>query len=313
MAGAPATAAAADRRLESRTALYEVFESETEVPLRCRLLGDPGLLEGCRFGPEHSAAVQFPARSFGIGLGAFGNDFEECQSRYGEFLALAGAAAYLPTDGSNVPDYLLAEGDFIPELQVLYGAVCEGEFPYLVRFEARAEAAATPLCEVVDTCLEISGRREAAIAVVAESAGLLGAALRRSPARGSDDGAPFAHPGIRQWLSFSAERTHSRALVMIAGVATRSLDSPLAKIVRPLGGGSNAHGHFHAAAFSYRPLKKGRLELPATVQSVFQAETLHAVLHLLADEREAAGAGQSELLRGACWVGPLSDITAEKN
>jgi hypothetical protein len=29
------------------------------------------------------------------------------------------------------------------------------------------------------------------------------------------------------------------------------------------------------------------------------------VMHLLADEREFEGVGQTDLMRGACWLGPL--------
>ncbi len=67
-------------------------------------------------------------------------------------------------------------------------------------------------------------------------------------------------------------------------------------------------GHFHGAAFSYRPLKKGMLDLTTTVQALFEAETLQGVLHLLTDERAAAGSHQSEFVRGACWMGAAAEI-----
>jgi hypothetical protein len=34
-------------------------------------------------------------------------------------------------------------------------------------------------------------------------------------------------------------------------------------------------------------------------------ESAQTVMHLLADEREFDGVGQTDLMRGACWVGPL--------
>ena len=67
-------------------------------------------------------------------------------------------------------------------------------------------------------------------------------------------------------------------------------------------------GHFHAAAFSYRPLKKGDIDLKATVTTLFETESLQGVLHLLADDRQAAGPHQSEFVRGACWIAAVSDI-----
>lgn len=45
-----------------------------------------------------------------LGLGAFGDDFEHCSDRFGEFLAISGTGAFQPTDGTNFPDYLIARG-----------------------------------------------------------------------------------------------------------------------------------------------------------------------------------------------------------
>ena len=67
-------------------------------------------------------------------------------------------------------------------------------------------------------------------------------------------------------------------------------------------------GHFHAAAFSYRPLQKGSIDLKNTVTTLFETETLQGVLHLLTDARLAAGPQQSEFVRGACWIGAAADI-----
>ena len=49
--------------------------------------------------------------------------------------------------------------------------------------------------------------------------------------------------------------------------------------------------------------------MKSTVRELFEAGGLQGVLHLLADEREIAGAGESEFLRGACWVGPVSGVS----
>ena len=48
------------------------------------------------------------------------------------------------------------------------------------------------------------------------------------------------------------------------------------------------------------------------IRSLFEAGGLLGVLHLLADDREIAGGGESELLRGACWVSPIHSICREE-
>src|SRR5262249_4709477 len=142
--------------------------------------------------------------------------------RFGEFLSVAGAAAYLPTDGTGVPDYMLAAETFIPELQVLYCAKAEGHFAQLVRFEASKEIGAVKLGDLISAGFEIARSEIIGVVIVAETAGLLGVSLRRSPAVEKDSGngtAPFAFPAVREWLSYSAERTHQRSLALVTGIA----------------------------------------------------------------------------------------------
>jgi anti-anti-sigma factor len=290
-------------------ASFEVIECALNQSLICERIGDPGLLKGCRFSPDDCRTVTYPPATFGLGLGAFGEGFEDAQTRFGEFLAVGGSAAYLPTDGTNVPDFMVSSGELVPEMNVLYGLRCEGGFTGLIRFDTADAEGPISLSGLVRTALEISGAPLIGMVMVAESAGLVGAALRRSPASavGVHD-APFKYPEVRSWLSFSTERLYSRSLALVSGIGASSECAPLTPMLRPLGAKALPIGHFHAAAFSYRPLKKGNIDLNATVTTLFETETLQGVLHLLNDTREAAGPQQSEFVRGACWISTASEI-----
>jgi anti-anti-sigma factor len=297
------------RRFSSSIGSFEVMECAPGKPLICERIGDPTLLRGCRFGPADCRMVAYPASAFGFGLGAFGNGFVDAQTRFGEFLAVGGSAAYLPTDGTNVPDFMVSSGKLVPEMNVLYGLRCEGGFSHLMRFETSSAEGPISLAELVRTALEISAAPVIGMVMVAESAGLVGAALRRSPAEATGVAdAPFKYPEVRSWLSFSTERLYARSLALISGVAASSECTPLAPLIRPLGTEAFPLGHFHAAAFSYRPVQKGSIDLKATVTTLFETETLQGVLHLLTDGRLAAGPQQSEFVRGACWIGAAADI-----
>jgi anti-anti-sigma factor len=297
------------RCLSSLAGSFEVMECPPGKALIYERIGDPGLLKGCRFGPTDCQTIAFPAATFGFGLGAFGNGFEDAQTRFGEFLAVGGSAAYLPTDGTNVPDFMVSSGKLVPEMNILYGLRCEGGFTHLMRFETASAEGPISLAELVRIALEISGAPVAGMVMVVESAGLVGAALRRSPAAATGVAdAPFKYPEVRSWLSFSTERLYSRSLALISGVAASAECAPLAPLLRPLGTEAWPMGHFHAAAFSYRPLQKGSIDLKTTVTTLFETETLQGVLHLLTDDREAAGPQQSEFVRGACWISSASGI-----
>ena len=314
---APASTPAAVETTEGRPferyeTSFRLFDLEPGATLACSTIGSDDPLRKANFTDEHCTTLQCPDTVFALGVGAFGDSFADCRERFGEFLSVAGAAVYLPSDGTNVPDYLIASGSMAPEPKVLYGLLCQGAFARLARFDAKDADQDIALSDLAESCLEISGAPAAGVVMVAEASGLVGAALRRSPARTDHDRDLFAYPGVRSWLTFTAERAFARSLALVAGVVAREEEGRNRPQLRPLGGSNTLYGHFHAAAFSFRPFQRGRLDLKQTVTALFETEELSGVLHLLNDDRGAAGAGESEFIRGACWIGPIRWNQEEK-
>jgi anti-anti-sigma factor len=307
------TAPALAQRVERDTVALDVFPLPGDRLMTCRSIGDPSRLDGCRFVADdlRTQTADFPQASLAVGLGALGKDFEDCRQRFGEFLWIAGAAVYLPTDGTNVPDYLISGGTGLPDLKVLYGLSCEGPWRYLARFQAARKDTPVTLSALVDACLDIAGTDMAAIAMVAESSGLVGAALKQSPVAAVSATAPFGYPEVQQWLSFTPERAYPKTLVLAAGVSARREARAVASVLRPFGAPAFPVGHMHAAAFSYRPMRKGHIDLQETVRGLFETESPQTVLHLLHDDRERVGAGQSEFIQGGCWIGPIDAVDGE--
>lgn len=308
----------------------ELYELDAKTPLRCRLFGDAGRLADHSFHAESNRRVSYVPETFGLGVGAFGDGFAACRERFGEFLAAGGAAVQLPPQSGSAPDYQLAREEFVPVVEVLYGLQCFGDFSCLARFEPSRDTPSIGLAALAEQCLALSNSSLAAMVIVAESAGLVGAALRRSPA--SNAAAPlagdspvangtqiasdlFSHPGVREWLSFSPERLYPRSLALVVGVAGRSpLSSEfagLAPMLRPLNDTGDLVGHFHAVPFPYAPLKKRRLNLQQTVEMLFEAKVPQGVLHLLADYRKISGAGESQFVSGASWIAPITEVLVE--
>ncbi len=294
------------RRVEKETTVYYVYHESDTAGLEAKMIGNPLKLPTANFTSEDCQKVSFPESTFGLGIGAFGSGFEDSRTRFGEFMAVSGIGTYLPTDGTNVPDYVISEGLLVPELDVLYGLSWKGQFSDLIRFDAKLEPpGVSSLSEVVEFALETAATDTVGLVIVTENAGLVGATLKKSPVTSDSAGGPFSFPGVREWISFTAERAFERSLCVIVGVASRRTDLPFQAMLRPVESGSALQGHFHAAVFPYRPLQRGRIELFQTMNALFGTETLQSVIHLLADDRELEGVGQSELLRGACWVGAL--------
>ena len=287
---------------------FEIFIEGPESELECRLVGDPELMKGFRFGRKDMHSVSFPKSVFGIGLGSLGNEFKDCRGRFGEFIAASGTVAHLPTDGTNIPDYMAASKAFVPELGILYGIVCEGPFSHQIRFEVGKTTTSIGLTQLVRHCMDIIETSTTGIVILAETEGLVGAALRMSPALKAASGAPFKHPEVRKWLTFTSERAYHHNLALIAGIADRSGSNELNSFIRPLGGESTIGGHFHAAVFPYSPLRKDRLDLNMTIGRLYDTQSLNGVLHLIHDDRNIAGVGQSEFIRGNIWLADIKEF-----
>lgn len=290
------------KTFQSAHASWEVFEEEQATPAVLGGIGSPSVWKRA----ENGRSLEFPAGLLGIGVAAFGNSREEAAPHLGEFLAVSGCAAYLPAGESNRPDFVVSQQDLVPVAWMESGIAGKVSFSRLLRFEAACEARTIAWEEIAGVGLEQSGAPAVVLVAVTETAGLIGASLRKSPAEAHSPEEPMDFPAIREWLNFTSERAFRDSTSVIVGVAARE-GSGWSEWLRPLGTGGDIHGHFHACAFPYRPIRKGRIPLDETIVALFEAEGLQSVLHLVADIREIDGAGQSEFYRGAVWLAPLSD------
>jgi anti-anti-sigma factor len=296
------TAASADnekgRPHTSAHAEYEIFSCPA-APFRLTAVGDESFLRGeDQRVPE---LTHFDKTTFALGVGALGDNLTENRSRFGEFLAGGGAAAFQPADGSTRPDFVLSEGQLVPEGHLPLGLLGQGDFSQLVRFAARKESRTVGLSELAATALELAGTSAVALVAITETSGLVGASLRKSVAE-TAAADRFAFPKIRDWLAFSAERVFRDSTSLVVGVAARE-GTPYQPLLRPHGA---VLGHFHTAAFPYRPLQKGRIGLTESIAGLFDTHSLLSVLHLLSDPREINGSGESEFFRGALWIAPVA-------
>lgn len=320
IASGASTVTATEETAESRSTRSAGWRihaaSSPGSPMKLTMTGDAAVMAGG--GVASSARIHdFGSNTVALGVGSLGTAEADHASRAGEMLAVAGVAAFQPADGtSSRPDFMVSEGSLVPQGRLLLGLAAEGVLGSLMRFEATEEARTVGLTELARTALEQSGGDAAVVVGIVETAGLVGASLRQSPGAAStpeaspDDqggglGTRFAFPQIREWLSFTSERAFRDSTSLFVGVVARP-GSALDPLLRPMAAGSGLVGHFHAASFPYRPLKKGRIELKPSVAELFEGQPPQAILHLLADSRGISGAGESEFFRGALWVAPAS-------
>jgi len=303
----PSRALATVNREVRGGAAYEVYPLPDAQPLTCTLIGEPARLTSTGFSAADFRSVAFPSGTFGLGLGAFGRDFADCESRFGEFLAADGCAVVLPTgDHDAVPDYCVEEGNLVPRVETLYAISGAGAFSTMVRFDALTDGPGNiSFSELVTTLLNLSTASAIGFVVLAEAACVVGTSLLKSPAL-----RPVDHrlPAVRDWLSFSTEPLRQKSLALVVGVAGRGISGEAAPFLRALRSDSTVAAHAHAAVLNYRPVQRGNLPFAGTISKLIGNANPKALLHLMADSRPWDGVGETEFARGACWMGAIDSF-----
>jgi anti-anti-sigma factor len=288
---------------------YEVSTRDPTAELTCRVHGhlDPSVRTWVDSSDYRS--FEFPEPSFGLGIGALTDTREQAGKRLGEIVAAAGAVAHLPTTGAQVPDFDVGFGGRAPKVQLVSGLACEGNFSCLKRFSTSGDGEAIPLSELARAALEETSSETVGMVMVAETTGLVGAWLRRSP--GIVLFSMYLDiQGIREYLGTTPQPAHPGTTALVVGVVSRRPDPLLARHLRPVAPGTDLLGHFHAVAFSYRPVPQRTVVLRTLVTRLFAQQRVRGVLHLFGDDRGAAGAGESAFRRGLCWTAPITAVTA---
>lgn len=251
--------------------------------------------------------VRFSVQSVGLGIGAAGQDMNDVRGRWGEFMAASGCVTLQPADsGQHLPDFVTWKGEFVPEVNAIQALVAEGEFSVLLRFQPQADEGRVSLSDLAVSALQACGSDSVVMAVLAETDGLVGLALSRSPGMVDSTSQPGVFPEVRNWMNFCGERVHAgKSVLMVSFVSRGSVHPVLSPLLSPMPSQPGLFAHSHAAAFPFLPLPDGAVQLNEQVQALFEARDPVDLLHLVEDDRPLTGLGQSTFIRGACWCAPL--------
>ncbi len=288
--------------LEINNYRFEI-EALASQPMTLQLSGNPGLSLTSGFTATDNKKFKFKPNQYGLGIGAIGDGFEDCKSRYGEFLAIGDALVYKPSDGSKIPDYMVKTGKLEPEINALYALQAQGNFSNRITFEPIEINSSISHCDLMAGFAKSSGSSQFVFLVIAESDGLVGASLNAPPV----DGTPlFEFPGIRENIHFTTEPAYPKMLTVSLGFYAVDPPDHFKAYLRPAKVGSAAYIHTHTTVFPFQSLPKNEKSAGKLVLHLFETSHVLDVLHLINDTREIAGIGESMFKQGVAWIGKLS-------
>lgn len=272
-------------------------------------VGDPEKVRVGAYTSDDCKTLSFGKNHFGIGMGAIGLDFEDCKSRFGEFIALGDAVVYSPAGKSGSPDYMMKTGTLIPKIELLYGILFEGKFDQTITYASNDPDRTIKFSNLITKLFEISGNEQFAMVMLAETNGLVGLSINHSPAADQDSQLnPFSFPDVRENINFTTEPEHKKMMTITVGIASKKTEGDIEKFTRLLAPESQIRQHFHTAIFSYHPFKKTDIDLDDTISAFFEQDKIRGILHLINDTREFNGIGESEFKGGVCWIGKIDSL-----
>ena len=300
------TAAVSGEQPESKYLEIDGFQYDHQVlqaePMKLELTGNPDLTVSSAFTAADNRKIRFQTNQFALGIGAIGDGFDDCKSRYGEFMAIGEALVYKPSDGSKVPDYTIRAGRLEPEINALYSIQATGEFSHRITFDPGEPGRTIPLESLTSAFSQATGLRQFLYVMIAESGGLVGVSLGKPPVDGKQ---LFEFPGIRENINFTTEPAYSRMQTVTVGFFSMDPDEKLKSFLRPAKPGSPVYLHTHAAVFPYQALSKKEPAANKLVLQLFENSIVEDVLHLLHDTREITGLGESTFKQGVAWIGKI--------
>jgi anti-anti-sigma factor len=265
------------------------------------LQGHPEKMATCSFNREDNQLIRLDKPWFGLGVGAFGQDFEDCSMRYGEFVALGDSIVTLPSDHTVTPDDMVRSGNLVPEINSLYSVGIDDGFQQEIHFTPELDASIT-LGTIAETVAEMGAHKDFALLMIGESNGLVGASLKTSPTTGKN---PFHFPEVRESIKFTTEPAYIKEMTVSFGIFSLNPNEQLKPFLRPLSSSSKLCAHVHTVIFTYKPLRKENPEYHEVLKSLLENSAILDVLHLLNDERQINGIGESSFRSGLCWSAEL--------
>lgn len=293
-----------ESKLKSHGYIFDAHHVSNDQPAVMLSHINADKVRNCAFQKEDSVLLSAKNSLWGIGIGAFGADFEDCSSRYGEFISLGKSISYLPSDSTSTPDYITTIGKMIPEIQSIHHVAFEGEFSNAFSFTPESETR-IPVSSIIESVVKMGKHKTCAFLMMAESMGLIGTSLNTSPTDGT---MPFEFPAIRNTMNFTTEPAYNKSLTVVLGIVSADASSDLKDFLRPMGDG--LMGHLHCAVFPYTPMQKENVDYAKVLETLFSTSEVLDVLHLINDNREINGLGESTFKSGHCWTQEL--ITNEK-
>ncbi|MCD4818482.1 MAG: STAS domain-containing protein [Candidatus Cloacimonetes bacterium] len=272
------------------------FEKKNTETAKIRVIGENQdfLYAKCKKDSIYSESLN--KLKYTLGIGALGDKPDDFFANIGELMIVGGTVVWVPTDGHNVPDFLIPI-DESAEIKVhtAFHIILENTFNEIVRFEAKSPSEGVSLEDVYKSLFELSKGRITEYkgilsAVMRVDVGaIFGAGIKKAPILKNSpaNSEMITHrDNIKDWLNFQVDYEHQNTTALIVGIGIdlKSYEkSPAINLVFQINPDQKKQQmlHNHAAIFKFFPEKYQSYELEQEIDNVINNGEFIGMQHLL--------------------------------
>ncbi len=278
------TVSAKGRLFQAKGISGEVLEADAPAG-SLFIIGSADKLESASYTETDVVPVSPSGIRLGCGLAALGDGFDEYGALFGEALIIDSNFFYYPALRHASVDFLLAaHTNALTTYKFLHGFGIMGD--YRRRLSFKYDSGGGPLQDLLDALLSISDANLLGVSLLAESRGVLGMNLKKSPLAGSPESI-FSGRLFPDWFDFPVDAAHPGSVIAAAGLLARNPEN-LPPAIQSLFSGS-AFFHLHAAILEKAPIGTAACDLEAELARVVSELRVLKVQHLLGRSRLGYG------------------------
>jgi len=226
---------------------------------------------------------------FGTGLATFGEKYDDYKDLFGESMMINGNFFFYPAVKRPVVDFMIdSHVDRNFTYKFLHGFSFNGPYKYILSFKCRGGF--VEIDTLIKTIFEITDSNVLGIVLLAESKGLLGMHLKKTPIieQKPDNGKDIFDPiNFPEWIDFPIEPADINNIIAGTGIAINDRSLVRSGIKTIISEGSCFH--IHAGIFEKGPISKQLKDFEKELRRILTELKIFKVQHILGKSRFGSG------------------------
>jgi len=281
--------------LQTSIGVFRFYKSNNS-PSKIRVTGSNLDFLYAKCTPDSIVSESLVNIKYSLGIGALGDKMKDYFGCLGELMIVGGTVIWVPTDGHNIPDFLIPirESEEV-KVHTVFNIILDNTFNEVVRFEAGNQNEGASIDDIYKELFKLSKERKPefkgilGLVMRADVGAVFGAGIKRAPIKENapENGKMITHrDNIKDWLNFQVELEYKNTTALVVGIGANfpaNFDSSSIQSIFHINSEPEKTHllHNHAAIFKFIPESQTKFELEDEIKNVITNGKFISMEHLL--------------------------------